>query len=161
MTLRPATREEAVAIVALLKANAGDRSIALRPRRDVQRHLEDFLVCPAQDGGLGACAAFHLHAPDLGELLSVAVHPRLHGRGLGTALVRACLERAAQRAVQRVFLVTAKPAWFERFGFRRVSQWRFPLAVLLTKARQGCAQPPSRLPGALLTPYVFMERGEA
>lgn len=50
---------------------------------------------------------------DAYELASVGVKESYHRRGVGTAVVRACLEAADDR----VFCLTEKPGFFERLGF--------------------------------------------
>jgi predicted N-acetyltransferase YhbS len=49
----------------------------------------------------------------------VAVHPTAQGEGLGGALIRDTLERAAQQGHDRVLLVGDAP-YYQRFGFSRL-----------------------------------------
>ncbi|HEY0698258.1 MAG TPA: N-acetyltransferase [Micromonospora sp.] len=46
----------------------------------------------------------------------VAVAPRRHGQGVGTAVVQAALYAAAELG-ERLVLVLGNPAWYRRFGF--------------------------------------------
>lgn len=51
-------------------------------------------------------------------LAPIAVHPERQGLGIGSALVREGLARAAAGGWDAV-LVLGDPAYYERFGFRR------------------------------------------
>ncbi|NRA08004.1 MAG: N-acetyltransferase [Myxococcales bacterium] len=55
-------------------------------------------------------------APPLGGLAPVAVEPERQGQGIGSALIRAGLERCPALGWQAVFLV-GNPAYYARFGF--------------------------------------------
>ena len=50
----------------------------------------------------------------------VIVHPDCQGHGHGRRLVEAALAHPRVREVEGVFLFTNIPAFYERFGFRRV-----------------------------------------
>ena len=51
----------------------------------------------------------------------VIVHPDYRGRGYGRRLIEAALTHPRVREVEGAFLFTDLPAFYERFGFRRVA----------------------------------------
>jgi amino-acid N-acetyltransferase len=53
------------------------------------------------------------------------------GRGVGTALLRACLEDAKRLAIEKVFALTYKPGFFEKKGFRHIDKGELPHKVWL------------------------------
>ena len=55
----------------------------------------------------------------------VAVHPIAQGEGLGAALIRDTLERAAELGHERVLLVGDAP-YYSRFGFSRLDEVEMP-----------------------------------
>ena len=55
-------------------------------------------------------------APPMAGLAPLAVDPTMHERGIGSALVRAGLERCPAAGWELVFVVGA-PAYYARFGF--------------------------------------------
>lgn len=55
----------------------------------------------------------------------VAVHPTAQGEGLGAALIRDTMARAAERGYERVLLVGDAP-YYARFGFRRLAGVEMP-----------------------------------
>ncbi len=161
LRIEPAEPADAPAIAAVIEANRADPSIFLRSERDVRRRIEEFEVAIDPGGRVVGCAALHGWPGRLGELLSVAVEPARQGAGVGRRLVEACLRRGDERGLDRVWLATAKPGYFERFGFSPTPWWRLPPRVLVAKLGAVARQPPGRIAGALLGRFVFMERRRA
>jgi amino-acid N-acetyltransferase len=156
---RPALVGDVPRILGLLRANRDDRSMFLRSPADVGAHVGEFLVAEDVHHRVVGCAALHEHRTWLAELLSVAVDPSLQGLGIGSALVEESLEQAAQRAqLAQVFLATAKPEYFSRFGFTPISKWVLPTGVLVDKFTKVLAQPIRRWIPALLGRHTFMLR---
>ena len=76
-------------------------------------------------------------------LAPLAVLPRLHRRGIGSDLVRRCLDLARERG-HRIVIVVGSPRFYGRFGFSA------PLALPLESAYAGEAfQAAALAPGAL------------
>jgi amino-acid N-acetyltransferase len=95
------------------------------PLSETYDALRDFYVFE-QDGRIVGCAALHVSWEGLGEVRSVAVAEEAQGSGVGTALVRACIEEARQLGMDRVFVLTYAPEFFSRFGFRRYPKEKLP-----------------------------------
>lgn len=117
---------------------------------DVARRAREALVLAAVDDETGALLGCVTYVPDPanpwaeqlreGEasIRMLAVSPAAQGRGVGTALVEACLARAGAEGRSGVFLhslpiMTAAQRIYERFGFRHVPErdWVFPELLLL------------------------------
>jgi len=103
---------------------AADRMLE-RSDAFLRANLADFVV--ADDAGtfLG-CGALAALTADLAELRSLAVAPEAGGRGVGTAIVDACVARARQRGLRRVFALTLVPDFFTKCGFTLTSLGRLP-----------------------------------
>ena len=118
--------------------------------RDVASRAREAVVLAAVDDESGALLGCVTYVPDgsspwaenlrAGEasIRMHAVNPAAQGRGVGTALVAACLERARAEGRGGVFLhslpiMTAAQRIYERFGFRHVPErdWAFPDFLLL------------------------------
>lgn len=99
----------------------------------------DVLVAVGEDGRLVGCVSFvrdHMSAlaeverPGEAGFRMLGVVPQARGRGVGMALVEACLERARAAGRTGVVIVTA-PSWtdaqrlYERVGFRRAPERDF------------------------------------
>lgn len=154
VNVRAAAADDAERIHATLRANAADPSLFQQPLRRVRENLREFVV--AEDAGhVVGCAQLHRSREHL-EILAVAVAPEAHGRGVGGALMRACVDRATTAGAQVLWLATAKPAYFARFGFVPITKWRLPLRVLLGKLRLIFDQPARRWLPALFGRHTFM-----
>lgn len=156
ITLGDAVEEDVGGIVALLRANRDE--LFLRSQRDVQRRCADFIVARDARGVVLGCAALHRYSAGLAEVLSVAVQPERQGHGIGSRLLAECTRRAQQRGGERLFLATLKPAYFARFGYTVISQWRLPASVLLAKLGQVFRQPVATWLPTLFGHFTFMER---
>lgn len=91
----------------------------------VYSHLRDFWVCRegvAGDGPLIGLAAMHLCWDGLGEIRSLVVKEGHQRKGVGKNLVEWCLSEAKVLGIERVFLLTTIPGYFQRFGFKEVSR---------------------------------------
>ena len=118
--------------------------------RDVARRAREAVVLAAVDDATGALLGCVTYVPDPanpwaehlreGEatIRMLAVAPTAQGRGVGTALVAACLERARAEGRRAVFLhslpiMEAAQRIYARFGFRRVPErdWVFPDFLLM------------------------------
>ena len=122
--IRPAHAEDVDDMRRLIDGYAAQDLMLSRSREFLLEHLGDYLV--AEDGGFFGCCALAVLTPDLAEIRSLAVRPETSGRGVGKALVDACVDRAKQLDLRRVFALTLVPEFFERCGFTLVSLGRLP-----------------------------------
>jgi amino-acid N-acetyltransferase len=156
IAIRPAGHGDVDAIAAILRANRRDPSLFQVPRGQLRRTVSDFVVAASERGDVIGCTALYGRDGDWGEIFAVAVDPAVHGRGVGSALVRAAVERAREAGLPRVWLGTAKPAYFARLGFRPISRWTLPLSTLGRKLLLVLQQPPSRWLPAIFGRHRFM-----
>lgn len=125
VAIRPARVEDVEDMQALINRYAAEDRMLERSRDFLLEHLRDFLVAEDVSGFLGCCALAVL-TPDLAELRSLAVRPEASGRGIGRALVQACVSEARRLGTKRVFALTLVPEFFERCGFVLTSLGRLP-----------------------------------
>ena len=126
--VRKANAADGPAIQRLLAHFAARGELLPRTLNEVYQHLRDFVVGEADGQIVGVCALW-LYWEDLAEIRSLAVHERYGGRGLGKALVVACLEEAAHLGIKRVFALTYRPGFFERLGFRTLDKRELPQKI--------------------------------
>lgn len=99
------------------------------PTDGLLEHLDGALKALDDDGRVVGCAALEVYA-DGALLRSVAVERTSRGTGTGQQVVRAALDLARERGVTSVYLLTTTAeAFFERFGFGRVSRTDVPAGV--------------------------------
>ena len=125
LALRAARVDDVDAMLALINGYAREDRMLERSREFLVEHLRDFFVAVHGDRLLGCCALAVLTA-DLAEIRSLAVVPEASGRGVGKALVDACVAEARRLGLRRVFALTLVPAFFEKCDFTLVSLGRLP-----------------------------------
>jgi amino-acid N-acetyltransferase len=92
-----------------------------------------------RSGAIVGVAAIEIYGR-FGLLRSVAIHPTLHGTGLGADLVRDRLEWAENQRLHTVYLLTTNAAaYFLRFEFQIVERDSVPSEIQLsTEFRVSC-----------------------
>ncbi len=78
--------------------------------------VQEFWVAEL-DGELIGCGALHVLWSDLGEVRTVAVHPKVRGQGVGHAIVDRLLDVARELHLERIFVLTFEVEFFSRHGF--------------------------------------------
>jgi amino-acid N-acetyltransferase len=132
VTVRAMRIDDIDAALALINGYAAEDRMLERSREFLVERIHDFLVAetgsPREDQGRGfaGCVALAVLTPDLAEIRSLAVEPSSSGRGIGRALVDACVAEAGRIGLRRVFALTLVPEFFERCGFTLVSLGRLP-----------------------------------
>jgi len=101
-TLRRAEIGDVSAIQRILKSFADQGDMLPRSLGELYENLRDFVVWE-QDGELVACCALHVTWENLAEVKSLGVTEPVQGKGIGTELVKQCLEDARSLKVTRVF----------------------------------------------------------
>ena len=134
--VRSATLGDAIAIYRLIRSYPDD--LVARPVADIVQNIDRFVVCGDGPDLLG-CASWSI-LPEVGnphhttvELKSVAVSRESCRRGLGTALVKAVMERIAPFRPAQAIVLTFAPGFFRGLGFSEV-----PKSTLMHKIYMGC-----------------------
>jgi amino-acid N-acetyltransferase len=122
--IRPARADDVDAVRDLIDSYATQDLMLSRSTEFLLEHLSDYVV--AEDDGFLGCCALAVLTRDLAEVRSLAVCPETSGRGVGKALVDACVEQAKALGLRRVFALTLVPEFFERCGFTLISLGRLP-----------------------------------
>jgi amino-acid N-acetyltransferase len=124
-TIRAARIEDVEAMRSLIDRYAAEDRMLSRSRDFLLEHLRDFVVAEV-DGVFAGCVALAVLTPDLAEVRSLAVKPETGRRGVGKALVDACLTEARRLGLRRVFALTLVPDFFEKCGFTLTSLGHLP-----------------------------------
>lgn len=129
MLIRPASNRDLKAITHLLA------SFGL-PTVGISNHVTDFLV--AEDGGaIIASAGLEVYGSHA-LLRSVAVQGAYQGRGVARDLVQTLLERAREKRIQRLYLLTETATdYFQRLGFVPLPRDKVDPAVRASEEFQG------------------------
>jgi amino-acid N-acetyltransferase len=115
VTVRRARTSDVPAIKALVDIYAG-RILLEKNLVTLYESVQEFWVAELGDELVG-CGALHVLWADLGEVRTVAVHPKVKGRGVGHLLVSRLLGVARELRLQRIFVLTFEVEFFARHGF--------------------------------------------
>ena len=96
-----------------------------RSLKELYENIRDFWVYEDK-GKLSGCAALHISWDDLAEIKSLAVAKNKQGKGIGRDLVTACLAEAEVMGAKKIFVLTYKPEFFKRMGFKKINHAALP-----------------------------------
>jgi amino-acid N-acetyltransferase len=134
--IREAVLTDAYSIFDLIRSHPEE--LISRSLSDIVENIDRFVVA-TQAGRIVGCASWHI-LPEIGEperasveIRSVAIEEGLRRTGLGSAIVRAILERIRPLHPAQAVVLTFAPAFFRGLGFREV-----PKTQLMHKIYMGC-----------------------
>lgn len=130
--IRRARTEDVKKIYALLQYFSAKELLLGRSLSSLYDQLRDFLVYEDPqypEKGILGVGALHVCWEDLAEIRSLAVVDGEHGRGIGRALVQACIDDMKVLGLARVFTLTYQPDFFAKLGFRKVDKSELPHKV--------------------------------
>lgn len=96
-----------------------------RSINELYENIRDFFIAE-MNGKFAGCCALHIAWDDLAEIKSLAVPTEYLGKGVGKKLVTECLKEAKKLGIKRVFALTYKEKFFEKFGFARIRKEELP-----------------------------------
>src|SRR5436190_10506269 len=102
---------EAIHELVTFWADRGD--MLHRPIGEIFEAIRDFKVA-RQDGLLVGCGSLHIMGSDLAEIRSLAVAEDVQAKGIGAAIVAACVNDGRAFGLERVFALTYRPGFFEK-----------------------------------------------
>jgi amino-acid N-acetyltransferase len=117
--VRRARTADVTMIKSLVDGYAG-RVLLAKEIVTLYESVQEFLVAEVEteDGvEVVGCGALHVLWADLGEIRTVAVHPRVLGRGVGHAIVARLIENARELGLARLFVLTFEKHFFGGHGF--------------------------------------------
>ncbi len=96
-----------------------------RPLSELYENIRDYFVYVNNENIIG-CAALHIFWKDLGEIKSVAVDSSFQKKGFGRELIQKCIEDGGKLGINRLFVLTYIPDFFENIGFKRIDKDLLP-----------------------------------
>jgi amino-acid N-acetyltransferase len=116
LVVRPARTSDVRAIRSLIDTYSRDGRLLSKATVTLYEAVPEFVVGEL-DGEVVGCGAVHVMWEDLAEVRTVAVHPSLRGKGVGSVMLEHLLARARDLGVARVFCLTFETEFFGRHGF--------------------------------------------
>ncbi len=96
-----------------------------RSLNELYENLRDFWVVEDKNKIIGCCA-LHISWEDLAEIKSLAVVKNQQQKGMGRELVLTCLSEAKTLGAKKIFVLTYREKFFQKFGFKRIKNADLP-----------------------------------
>ena len=125
MVIRKAKIEDIKQAQDLINSYARQDLMLPRSLNELYENIRDFWMA-VQGKKIIGCCALHVSWGDLTEIKSLAVAKKEQKRGIGRELVSACLREAKDLGAKKIFVLTYKPEYFRKFGFRRIKHSALP-----------------------------------
>jgi len=126
--LRKAEMADVKSIHRLINDGAAKDEMLARSLSDIYEKLRDFHVCE-RDGRVVGCCGLHVVWDNIAEIRSLMVEAGSRRAGLGALLVERCLAEGRKLGINRIFVLTYIPRYFEKHGFRQTSKEKLPHKV--------------------------------
>jgi len=124
--VRKAVLNDAEQIHKLINSFADRKLMLARSLNYVYEKIREFWVYGKKSKILGCCSLNIVGWQNLAEIKSLAVDGRQQRRGIGKALVGACLEEAGSLGIKKVFVLTYEPGFFRKLGFHLIEKEKLP-----------------------------------
>lgn len=118
MVVRRARTSDVADIKRLVDTYAG-RILLEKNLVTLYEAVQEFWVAELA-GEVVGCGALHVLWADLGEIRTVAVDPKVKGRGIGHTVVDRLLEVARELQLERLFVLTFETEFFAGHGFTEI-----------------------------------------
>lgn len=128
MMIRSAKLQDVPRIQQIINSHAELGKMLFKSYSQLYEDLRDFAVYE-QDGVVEGCVALGIIWADMAEIRSLAVDNEQRGKGIGSRLVRWCIEEARRLGIRKLMALTYEERFFSKFGFVVVNKDTLPLKV--------------------------------
>ncbi len=119
--IRRAHFDDLASIQALLKPFVEQKKLLRRMQSELILLMANGYVAEVVDAAgsnqLVGFAAVEIYSRKLGEIQSLAVADGYQGNGIGSALVKACVDRAREKGILEVMAISASEEFLRKLGF--------------------------------------------
>ena len=126
--IRKATLNDIPFIQETIKPYAERGEMLSRTLNDLYEHIRDFSVYEKGNRVLGV-AALAISWENIAEIRSLAILENSLSIGIGSALVKYCLEEARSLNVKKVFVLTYTSEFFKKIGFHPIDKEDLPQKI--------------------------------
>ncbi len=128
MKIRKAKISDIRHIHRLVNEFAKKEEMLPRSLNDLYENIRDLFVYEDGKQTKGVCA-LHILWEDLGEIRSLAVSKESQRMGIGTRLLKTCLNEAKSLGLKKVFALTYQPEFFRKMGFKGIDKAKLPQKI--------------------------------
>ncbi|MCH5150639.1 MAG: N-acetyltransferase [Spirochaetales bacterium] len=125
LIIRKPTVNDVPQILELINGYANAQMMLNKSHYRIYTTLQNFIVAE-YDNKICGCCALNILWSDLGEICSLAVAEDFLKQGIGSALVKACIEEAKKYKLPRLITLTYQDKFFEKMGFVFSDKNAFP-----------------------------------
>ena len=115
--IRKAKLKDLKNIYSLLQEGVNSGKVLKRSSKEIRKAINSFFVYEEENKVVGCCS-LEIYSQKVAEIRSLVVSFEYRNRGIGSALVKRCLDEARRKGVHQVLSVTDRCDLFERFGFK-------------------------------------------
>lgn len=126
--IHPAAIKDVEKMRRLIAYYATKKLTLSRDRSYLNKFLANYAVA-ISDGKFAGVCGLRLWRPNRLEIISLAVKPKLHNLGIGTALIQERINHGAGLGYNYFFTLTMSPKIFEKLGFKKIDFKKIPLKV--------------------------------
>lgn len=123
--IRKAKIEDIKQIQDLINSFAQQDLMLPRSLNELYENIRDFWVYEDKKE-IAGCCALHICWQDLVEVKSLAVKKDKQKQGIGSQLLNYCIKEAKELGARKVFVLTYKPEFFKKFGFKKIKYSALP-----------------------------------
>ncbi|HUJ17317.1 MAG TPA: N-acetyltransferase [Nitrospirota bacterium] len=123
--IRKAKLADVKTIQSLVNRYADSGQMLPRSLNELYEDLRDFHVYEENRDIVGVCA-LHVSWDGLAEIRSLVVREDRKKNGIGSMLVRQCLDEAKELQVRQVFVLTYQSGFFKKLGFHDIDKKELP-----------------------------------
>jgi len=134
MNVREAKVSDVETICSLINEYAEQDMMLFRSRAEIYENLQSFIVADDK-GKVVGCESLGVIWKDLAEIKSLAIATTRKGEGIGSEIVKFAVEKAGRLGVEKVFVLTLIPGFFEKQGFSVIEKDKLPMKVWKDCAR--------------------------
>jgi amino-acid N-acetyltransferase len=128
LIIRKAIVNDIPGIKSIIDNYAKQELMLQRSLSELYEFTRSFYVCEIDNEIIGCCA-LQVSWEDMAEVMSFAVKKEYREQGIGTELVRSCLDEAKDLGIKNVFTLTYAVPFFEKQGFKIIDKQLLPHKV--------------------------------
>lgn len=123
--IRKAVIKDIKDIQRLINGFADKDLMLARSLNELYENIRDFFVYERGNIIIGCCG-LHICWDDLAEIKSLAVDSACQKKGIGRALVEACVKEAGKLGAKRIFVLTYIGDFFRKLKFKKTEHNKLP-----------------------------------
>jgi len=124
--IRKADINDAKQIYELVSYFAKKNLVMPRSLNEIYENIRDYWVFDENKKIIGSCGLHIVGWEGLAEIKSLVVARNKQRKGIGSQLIKNCLEEAKRLKVKKIFALTYISSFFKKFGFRKISKKHLP-----------------------------------